>query len=274
MKKHEIHSPQARAALFDPPNDPAAIIRHYTLSPDDLALIRRRRRDANRLGFAVHLAYQRFPGRVLGIDEIPPGDALSFIAGQLSIEPGIFSEYARREETRWEHLGEIRSHLRVRPFSRGDYRSVVKIATTEAIGTDRGDIIVAAMIEALRTRGILLPASTILERIGLAARARARKQAHKSLVEGLERRTIAELEALIAVRNDRDRTPLAWLRIGRKRRRKRTWLASSSVCNSSEAWALGQIVSNGFIVRATERSLGKRPFSALSIFRGSIRRAD
>ena len=78
MKKHEILSPQARAALFDPPNDPAAIIRHYTLSPDDLALIRRRRRDANRLGFAVHLAYQRFPGRVLGIDETPPrGTALS-----------------------------------------------------------------------------------------------------------------------------------------------------------------------------------------------------
>ncbi len=102
MKKHEILSPQARAALFDPSNDPAAIIRHYTHSPDDLALIRRRRRDANRLGFAVHLACQRFPGRVLGIDETLPADILSFLAGQLSIEPGIFHEYARREETRWE----------------------------------------------------------------------------------------------------------------------------------------------------------------------------
>ncbi len=48
MKKHEILSPQARAALFNPPSNPAAIIRHYTLSPDDLALIRRRRRDAKR----------------------------------------------------------------------------------------------------------------------------------------------------------------------------------------------------------------------------------
>ena len=212
MKKHEILSPQARAALFDPPNDPAAIIRHYTLSPDDLALIRRRRRDANRLGFAMHLAYQRFPGRVLGIDEIPPADILSFIASQLSIQPGIFVEYARREETRWEHLGEIQSHLRVRPFSRDDYRYVAKIATDEAVGTDHGAVIVAAMIEAIRTRGILLPAPTILERIGLAARARARKQAHKNLIEGLEQRTIAELEALIAVSDDGDRTRLAWLR--------------------------------------------------------------
>ena len=81
MKKHEIVSPQARAALFDPPSDPAAIVRHYTFSPEDLALIHRRRRDANRLGFAVHLAYHRFPGRVLGIEELPSADVLSFIAG-------------------------------------------------------------------------------------------------------------------------------------------------------------------------------------------------
>ena len=57
MKKHEILSPQSRAALFDPPTDPAAIVRHYTFSPEDMALIRQRRRAANRLGFAVHLAY-------------------------------------------------------------------------------------------------------------------------------------------------------------------------------------------------------------------------
>lgn len=80
------------------------------------------------------------------------------------------------------------------------------------MGKDRGDVIVAAMIQGLRTRGILLPAPTVLERIGLAARARARKQSHNNLLEGLEQRTITELEALIAVRDDRDRTPLAWLR--------------------------------------------------------------
>jgi len=55
MKKHEILSPQSRAALFDPPTDPAAIVRYYTFSPDDMALIHERRRAANRLGFAVQL---------------------------------------------------------------------------------------------------------------------------------------------------------------------------------------------------------------------------
>ncbi|MDI4643183.1 Tn3 family transposase [Rhodoblastus acidophilus] len=212
MKKHEILSPQSRAALFDPPTEPMAIVRHYTYSVADLALIRRRRRDANRLGFAVHLAYLRFPGRALGAEESPPPNMLSFVASQIGSEPTSFAAYARRSETRWEHLGELQAHLGVRSFRREDYRAVAEIALAEAIGTDRGDEIVAAMIEHIRSRSILLPAPTIFERIALAARARARKRAHKNLVEGLAQETIAGLEALIAVDDERDRTPLAWLR--------------------------------------------------------------
>ena len=212
MKKHEILSPQSRAVLFDPPTDPAAIVRHYTLSPEDLALIRQRRRDANRLGFALHLAYLRFPGRVLGAEETPPPDMLAFIAGQLGIKQKTFGDYARRKETRWEHIGGLQGYLKVRPFQREDHRAVAKVALEEATGTDRGDVIVTAMISHLRNNSILLPASVTLEKIGLAARARARKLAYQSLVEGLPKQTIAALEALIVIDGDEDHTPLTWLR--------------------------------------------------------------
>src|SRR6516162_4491933 len=212
MAPRQLLSPQSRAALFDPPTDPAAIVRHYTFSPDDLALIRQRRRDANRLGFAVHLAYLRFPGRVIGVDENPPLDMLCFIAEQIDGNDRDFEDYARRSQTRRAHLGELQAYLEVRPFRQEDYRAVAEAALGEATGTDRGNAIVAVMIDHLRKRSILLPASVTLERIGLAARARARKRAYKSLVDGLKHETIAGLEALIAVGNDRDRTPLAWLR--------------------------------------------------------------
>ena len=53
MTPRQLLSPQARAALFDPPTDLRAIVRHYTFSIEDLALIRQRRRNANRFGFAV-----------------------------------------------------------------------------------------------------------------------------------------------------------------------------------------------------------------------------
>ena len=98
-EKHEILSPQSRAALFDPPTDPAAIVRRYTFSPEDSALIRQRRRAANRIGFAIQLAYFRHPGRIMRVDEAPPEDMLTFIAGQIDAHPGDFRDYAGRAQT-------------------------------------------------------------------------------------------------------------------------------------------------------------------------------
>ncbi len=212
MPLRHILSPQSRVALFDPPTDPTAIVRHYTFSPEDMTLIRQRRRAANRLGFAVNLAYLRLPGRVLGANEAPPFEMLAFIATQVECNPTEFAGYARREETRWEHLGELQAYLDVRSFCRDDKRALAHVAIEQATGSDRGDVIVSAMIEYLRERRILLPAAVTLEKIALAGRALARKRAYKSLVEGLAPQTIAGLEALLVVAKDEERTPLAWLR--------------------------------------------------------------
>ena len=206
MKKHEILSPQSRAALFDPPTG------HYTFPPEDMALIRQRRRAANRLGFAVQLAYFRHPGRIMRVDEEPPEDMLIFIAGQIDAHPGDFHDYAGRAQTRREHIAELQTSLNVR-LSRGrDARPLLSVAMNEAIGTDRGDTIVAAMVGYLREHHILLPSPWELERLALAARSLVRKRAHRNLVEGLSPQTIAGLEALLVVAKDEERTPLAWLR--------------------------------------------------------------
>ena len=90
---------------------------------------------------------------------------LVFIASQIGVAPGVFAGYARRDETRRAHLGEIQTYLGVPSFQRGDYRGIARVAIEAATGTDRGDIIVSAMIEHLHERGVLLPASATLERI-------------------------------------------------------------------------------------------------------------
>ena len=115
MTPRQLLSPQARAALFDPPTDVRAIVRYYTFSTEDVSLIRQRRRNANRLGFAVHLAYLRFPGRVLGPKETPPAYMLAFIADQLRIDPDGFADYAQGGETRGSTSKSCRPILR---FSR------------------------------------------------------------------------------------------------------------------------------------------------------------
>ena len=76
MRRRSIWSARQRAALFDLPTDEAALLRHYTLSDDDIEQIRVRRGWHNRLGFALQLCAFRYPGRLLVAGEaIPPDGA-------------------------------------------------------------------------------------------------------------------------------------------------------------------------------------------------------
>ena len=159
MKKHEILSPQSRATLFDPPIAPAAIVRHYTFSPEDMMLVRERRRAANRLGFAVQLAYFRHPGRIMRVDEEPPVDMLAFIARQVHAGVDDFRDYAGRAQTRREHLADLQACLNIRLARRAEARPLVSVALNEAIGSDRGAAIVLAMIDSMPR---LMPGSRFL----------------------------------------------------------------------------------------------------------------
>jgi TnpA family transposase len=63
------------------------LIRHWTLSPAEIAAIQRRRRDRNRLGFALQLCALRYPGRLLRSGECIPPPALCYVAHQLDADP-------------------------------------------------------------------------------------------------------------------------------------------------------------------------------------------
>ncbi len=75
------------AGLFDPPADQRELVRHYTLSDTDIALIRRRRGDHNRLGHALMLCYLRYPGRPLHAGEQPAAALVTFVANQIDVLP-------------------------------------------------------------------------------------------------------------------------------------------------------------------------------------------
>jgi TnpA family transposase len=105
MALRELLSSSQREAIDAIPVDRAGLIKHYVLNEADLNLIRRRRGNRNRLGFAVQLALLRFPGRVLKPDETPPPEFLNFIARQLGLSSSVWANYAERDETRRETSG-------------------------------------------------------------------------------------------------------------------------------------------------------------------------
>ena len=109
MPRRELLTEQQRLDFSAPATNERTMVRYYTLSADDLALIDQRRGDHNRLGFAILLCYLRFPGRVLLEGEKPPMAMLNFVAGQLSLNSEFFASYAQRDETRRAHLVEIQA---------------------------------------------------------------------------------------------------------------------------------------------------------------------
>ena len=55
MPHVELLTESQRLSLQTPVTNERGMVRHYTLSSEDLALINRRRGDPNRLGFAILL---------------------------------------------------------------------------------------------------------------------------------------------------------------------------------------------------------------------------
>ena len=101
MARRPLLTEDQWARLLAPPTDEREIVRYWTLSREDLDLIFRKRSDHRRLGLALLLCYLRYPGRVLGADEIPPVTLVSFIARQLGVSPAAFTRYSQRDQKRF-----------------------------------------------------------------------------------------------------------------------------------------------------------------------------
>lgn len=80
-----------------------------------------------------------------------------------------------------------------------------------ATSTDRGEPIVAAMVERLRLNRVVVPASSTIKRVALIARAQARRAAFAGLIRDCAPEQVARLEILIDAR-EQGRTGLGWIR--------------------------------------------------------------
>ena len=212
MARRTLLSADQRTRVFGIPTQASEMAKHYVLSPEDLALIRAKRRSSNRLGFAVQLCLLRYPGQGLGFGEHPPEAMIAFVARQLRVSPTVFSEYALRDQTRREHAVELQKLLGLRSFRLADWRACLHVGTNAAWATDRGEPIVQVMLAHLRAERVLVPVAAVLERIGLAARVRARKRVFQALAAELSNAAREVLENLLTLDPTLRRSRFAWLR--------------------------------------------------------------
>lgn len=212
MPRRSTLSAAEREHLLALPETSEEFIRHYTFSEADLSFIHQHRGAANRLGFAVQLCYLRFPGVVLGLDHLPAPSLLAFVAAQLKLSSLEWAVYGRREQTRREHLLELQAAFGFQTFALHHYRSAVPWLAEVALQTDKGVVLVQALLGHLRHQRILLPTVAVLERLSAQALTRANRQLYTTLTEDLTPEARQGLEDLLTRREASSLTWLAWLR--------------------------------------------------------------
>lgn len=212
MARYTLLTDDERHRLFDIPTGQAALIRHYTLPPDELEFVLARRGDRNRIGVAVQLCLLRHPGFGLRDQEPIPEEMLRYVAMQLAVPVEVYRDYSRRRPTRLEHAQEVAQRLGLRASGRADMPLMVDLAADAAWSTDRGLEIADVLMEGLRERKFILPAPGTIERAGATGRARARRLTADALVAPLTSDQLAQIDALLVNDPELGRTPLAWLR--------------------------------------------------------------
>ena len=136
MPRRSILSSTERTSLLALPENQDDLIRYYTFNETDVALIRQRRGDANRLGFAVQLCLLRYPGYALASDLAVAVPVIQWVARQVRAETSAWTKYGERDETRREHLQELRAYLGILPFGLSDFRFLVRGLTELALQFD------------------------------------------------------------------------------------------------------------------------------------------
>lgn len=117
-----------------------------------------------------------------------------------------------RPATASVHAREAEASLGLRQPTNVDLPLLIDAGAQAAWSTERGAPIVAGIIEALRASGITLPAPSVIERTGIAGRARARQRTYDALLAPVPVDSLAKLDAVLVVDPQTGLTSLAWLR--------------------------------------------------------------
>lgn len=140
--------------------------RFFHLDDEDRRLIALRRRDYNRLGFAVQLITVRHLGMFLPDPLDVPVDLVEYLAEQLGIgDPSCVKSYTDRRMTRFEHASEIQQEYGLLSFADVEAELAAWIADQAWMTGDGPKAIFAGGVAWLRGRQALLPGITTLERL-------------------------------------------------------------------------------------------------------------
>jgi len=160
------------------PNE-TQLTRFFHLDDTDLTLINKRRRDYNRLGFALLLTTVRFLGTFMPDSSDVPQTVIQFVALQLAITNSDYiANYRVRRATGVAHRTEIQHHYRYQDFHSPPWRfRLSRMLYSRAwISNERPSLLFDIGTAWLIQHKVLLPGATVLQRLIIEIRERASNQ--------------------------------------------------------------------------------------------------
>ncbi|WP_328401142.1 DUF4158 domain-containing protein [Nocardia sp. NBC_00403] len=173
--------------------------RFFYLDDEDRRLIAARRRDYNRLGFALQMVTVRHLGMFLADPLDVPAEAVAYVAEQLDIaDPACVKSYVDREKTKLEHAWEIQREYGLVGFAEVEAELSAWIADQSWMTGDGPKVISDGAVAWLRERQALLPGITTLERLVGEGRKTADRRLSAQLTERLPATAKTALRALLS----------------------------------------------------------------------------
>lgn len=188
------------------------IVKYYTFSEFDIEIINRHRRDYNKLGFALQLGFIRNLGCSISNIDAVPISVLNYISDQLNVSILELDQYAKRENTRREHLQEIRDVYRYRNFTDKEFLSLQEEIFAHALENDNAISLMKIAISKLRKKNIILPGITVLEKAVNQARIKAEEHIFEIINNSLSKQQKLLMNTLINGEDEEAVTKLGWLR--------------------------------------------------------------
>ncbi|MGB3613020.1 MAG: Tn3 family transposase, partial [Elainellaceae cyanobacterium] len=189
--------------------------RYFHLDDADRRLVRARRGDHNRLGFAVQLGTVRFLGTFLANPiEVPP-NVVDYLAQQLEVaSTSSLPAYLEREETRWGHADLIQHRYGYQDFStQPEHWQFIRWLYARAwVGTEGPSVLFDIATAQLLEQKILLPGVSVLERLVATVRERVAQRVWTLLSRLPSDEQCQRLDAILKVDTDARQTVLDQLR--------------------------------------------------------------
>jgi TnpA family transposase len=194
------------------------LIRHFTLTPADLAFVDpgRGRGPGDKLGLAVQLATLPWLGFVPDeVASVPPA-AVARLAEQLRLHPGALGEYGKREHTRTDHLKLVVKYLDWSTTAPGSQalKELTQFLLDRALEHDSPTLLFNLAREYLMSAHVVRPGPTVLAKMVGEARTGANALTTELLGHLLTDGVRADMERLLIVDVGLGMTRLEWLKQG------------------------------------------------------------